>query len=189
MSRLGTRAPALTYAERADAYARLIAELVKDAIPYEIGEVANEMTKAWKAMAHMSDRVERIEISPNCEVRMIASDGADLHQIDKSAGASQVFYPSIDHGNHQGQQQDVPLRRRDTPLGPALSRDQRIGVLRTFTDRRGQVVLLSTDQEVVGDKLDAIRDRIVASHELKISHDNGIAVTTVHDLDLSTIQA
>ena len=186
MSRLGTRAPALTYAERADAYASLIGRLVKDAIPYEIGEVANEMTKAWKAMAHMSDRVERIEISPDCEVRMIASDGADLHQIDKSAGASQVFTQALITAITKVSSRTFPFVV-DTPLA-RLSREQRIGVLKTFTDRPGQVILLSTDQEVVGDKLDAIRGRIVASHELKITHDNGIAVTTVHDLDLSTIQ-
>ena len=74
----------------------------------------------------------------------------------------------------------------DTPLA-RLSRDQRIGVLKTFTDRPGQVILLSTDQEVVDDKLDAIRDRIIASYELKVAHDEGVAVTTVHELDPRTI--
>ena len=75
----------------------------------------------------------------------------------------------------------------DTPLA-RLSLDQRLGVLRTFTDRPGQVILLSTDQEVVDDKLDAIRERIAASYELRVSHEQGVAVTTVHDLDLRTIR-
>lgn len=187
VDRFDTRAPALAHAARADDYAKLIGGLLKDAIPFEIGEVADEMTKAWKAMAHMSDRVERIEISPDCEVSMVTSGGlTDLHRIDKSAGASQVFTQALITAITKVSGRTFPFVV-DTPLA-RLSRDQRIGVLRTFTDRPGQVILLSTDQEVVGDKLDAIHDRIVASYELRVTHDQGVAVTTVHDLDPGTIR-
>ena len=80
VSNMGKAAPALRYADEAEAYAKLVAELLKEAVPFEVDRVAREMTKAWKAMAHMSERVERIEISPNCEVKMLTSDGTDLHQ-------------------------------------------------------------------------------------------------------------
>ena len=186
VSRLGTHAPALTYAARADAYIKLIEDLLDDAVPYEVGEVADEMTKAWKAMAHMSHRVERIDITPECEVRMLTASGSDLRPIDKSAGASQVFTQALITAITKVSRRNFPFVV-DTPLA-RLSRVQRIGVLKTFTDRPGQVILLSTDQEVVDDKLDAIRDRIIASYELKVAHDEGVAVTTVHELDLRTIQ-
>ena len=182
MSRLGSHAPVLAFANRADAYAKLIDDLIEDAVPFEVGEVASEMTKAWKAMAHMSDRVERIDISPECEVRMLATDGSDLHEIDKSAGASQVFTQALITAITRVSGRTFPFVV-DTPLA-RLSLDQRIGVLKTFTDRPGQVILLSTDQEVVDDKLDAIRNRIMASYELKVRHDRGVAVTTVDELDL-----
>ena len=185
VSRLGTQAPALTYAARADAYIKLIEGLLDDAVPYEVREVADEMTKAWKAMAHMSDRVERIDITPECEVRMLTADGSDLHRIDKSAGASQVFTQALITAITKVSGRTFPFVV-DTPLA-RLSRVQRIGVLKTFTDRPGQVILLSTDQEVVDDKLDAIRDRIMASYELNVAHDEGVAVTTVHELELGTI--
>ena len=186
VSRLDTHAPALTYATRADAYINLIEDLLVHAVPYEVREVADEMTKAWKAMAHMSDRVERIDITPDCEVRMLTADGSDLHRIDKSAGASQVFTQALITAITKVSGRTFPFVV-DTPLA-RLSRVQRIGVLKTFTDRPGQVILLSTDQEVVDDKLDAIRDRIIASHELKVAHNEGVAVTTVHELDLRTIR-
>ena len=182
VSHLGTQAPVLAYAERADAYAKLIDDLLEGAVPSEVGEVADEMTKAWKAMAHMSDRVKRIDISPECDVRMLAADGSDLHEIDQSAGASQVFTQALITAVTRVSGRVFPFVV-DTPLA-RLSRDQRIGVLRTFTDRPAQVILLSTDQEVVDDKLAAIRDRIVASYELKVRHDRGVAVTTVDKLDL-----
>ena len=186
VSRLGTHAPALAFAAKADAYVRLIEELLSGAVPHEVREVANEMTKAWKAMAHMSDRVDRIDISAECEVSMLAADGTDLRQIDQSAGASQVFTQALIAAITKVSRRTFPFVV-DTPLA-RLSRVQRIGVLKTFTDRNGQVILLSTDQEVVDDKLDAIHDKIMASYELKVTHDRGVAVTTVHELDLRTVQ-
>ena len=56
------------------------------------------MARAWKAMSHMPDRAERIDISPECEVRMLTTDGSDLHRIDKSASASRVL-PGRTDGN------------------------------------------------------------------------------------------
>ena len=179
---MGKRAPALIHAARADAYAKLVGDLLEDAVPSEVDEVAAEMTRAWKAMAHMSDRVKRIDISRDCEVSMLTADGTDLHRIDKSAGASQVFTQALITAIIRVSGRNFPFVV-DTPLA-RLSRDQRIGVLETFTDRPGQVILLSTDQEVVDDKLDAIRDRIAGSYELRVTQDRGGAVTTVHEAGL-----
>ena len=181
MAHQGAGAPALRRAEFADRYAGLIQELLKDALPSEVGEVAEEMTRAWKAMAHLSDRVDRIEITPDCEVRMLTADGEDLHVIDKSAGASQVFTQALITAITRVSGRTFPFVV-DTPLA-RLSRAQRIGVLKTFTDRAGQVILLSTDEEVVDDKLNAVRERLVAAFELKIRSDKGVAVTSVHKLD------
>lgn len=185
VERIGRGAPALRRAQRADQFAQLIGQLLEDAVPTEVGAVATEMTKAWKAMAHMSDRVDRIEITPECEVRMLSHKGEDLHVIDKSAGASQVFTQALITAITNVSGQTFPFIV-DTPLA-RLSKEQRLGVLRTFTDRSGQVILLSTDEEVVDDKLDAIRDRIAAAMELKVAQDNGVSVTSVRPLDIGSL--
>jgi len=187
VKKLDTDSPALTYAARADDYAKLVEHLIEAALPYQVGKVADEMTKAWKAMAHMPHRVERIEISPDCEVKMLATNGTDLHEIEKSAGASQVFTQALIVAITRVSGRTFPFIV-DTPLA-RLSREQRLGVLKTFTDRSGQVILLSTDQEVVDDKLDAIRQRIIAGYELKVDPDRGVAVTTVHELDVGNIRS
>lgn len=181
MSQQGASAPALRRAEYADRYGDLIQDLLNDALPSEVGVVAEEMTRAWKAMAHLSDRVDQIEITPDCEVKMLTADGEDLHEIDKSAGASQVFTQSLITAITKVSGRIFPFVV-DTPLA-RLSRDQRIGVLKTFTNRPGQVILLSTDEEVVGDKLDAIRTRLMSVFELTVRNDKGVVVTSVHKLD------
>ena len=182
MSRKGASEPALRRADYADRYAELIDVILKDALPSEVGDVADEMTRAWKAMAHHSDRVDRIEITPECNVKMLNVDDEDIHGIDKSAGASQVFTQALITAITKVSGRTFPFVV-DTPLA-RLSRSQRIGVLKTFTDRPGQVILLSTDEEVIDDKLDAIRSRILAAFELKIRDDKGVTVSSVHKLDL-----
>lgn len=182
LARIGASGPALRRAKHADNYADLIAQVLKDALPIEIEDVAKEMTKAWKAMAHHSERVERIDITPTCEVQMVTSHGEDLHPIDKSAGASQVFTQALITAITRVSGRAFPFIV-DTPLA-RLSKEQRLGVLNVFTERTGQVILLSTDEEVVDDKLEAIRHRLLAASELRISFDDGVAVTSVKPLDL-----
>lgn len=174
---IGRGAPTLRRASQAETVAKLIDEIMKDAVPTQVGAVAEAMTKAWKSMAHMSERVDRIEITPECEVRMLNRNGENLHEIEKSAGASQVFTQALIWAVTHVSGQDFPFVV-DTPLA-RLSRDQRLGVLRTFTDRLGQAILLSTDEEVVGDKLEAIRDRVVAAFQLRVRSEDGVAVTTI----------
>ena len=95
------------------------------------------------------------------------------------------LHPGVDHRDHTGQRQDLSVCRR-YPLA-RLSRDHRIGLLETFTNRPDQVILLSTDQEVVDDKLDAIRHRLTKCYELRTTHDRGVVVTTVHERDPGSV--
>ena len=113
-----------------------------------------------------------------CGGHTLPNSSVSLHRRESG------LHPCVDHCDHQSQRQDLPIRRRYLVR---LSRAQRIGVLKTFTDRLGQVILLSTDQEVVDDKLDAIRHRLAGCYELRIVHDRGVAVTTVHELDHGSV--
>jgi DNA sulfur modification protein DndD len=176
---IGRGAPSLRKAAQAESVAALIDEILGDAVPTQVGAIAEAMTRAWKSMAHMADRVDRIEITRECEVKMLNSRGENLHEIEKSAGASQVFTQALIWAVTHVSGQSFPFVV-DTPLA-RLSREQRLGVLRTFTDRPGQVILLSTDEEVVGEKLDAIRDRISAAYQLRVRSDDGVSVTTVEN--------
>ncbi len=174
--------PALRRAEDARAYAKLIDDLTEDAVNLEADAVGQEMTKTWKAMAHHADRIDRIEISPNFEIRMLTPDGVDLHQIEKSAGANQVFTQALITAITKVSERIFPFVI-DTPLA-RLSREQRLGVLRTFAQQPGQVILLSTDQEVVDDKFNAISDRVGTYYKLELAHERGVAVTTVSSVVL-----
>ena len=170
-------APTLRYTKCANVIANLIDSILAEAVPTQVNSVAQSMTTAWKSMAHMQERISRIEITPDCEVRMLNDKGQNLHDIEKSAGASQIFAQALICAIARVSGQDFPFIV-DTPLA-RLSREHRFGVLKTFLDREGQVILLSTDEEIVGEKLDAIRDRIAVALQLRVQTDDGIIVTTV----------
>lgn len=170
-------APEIRRAERADAMSGLIDEILKEAVPTQCQAVAEAMTKAWKSMSHMDDRVEKIEISPECHVRMLNEKGEDMHGIQKSAGASQIFTQSLIWAVTGVSGWRFPFIV-DTPLA-RLSRANRLGVLGTFPDGAGQVILLSTDEEVVDDKLEAIRHRVAAAYQLRATTVDGVVATTV----------
>ena len=174
------------YAQFAKKYAKLIDELLKSAIPLHTGSISIEMTKVWKGMAQLSDRVEKIEISRDCDVRMLDENGKEVKLV-KSAGANQVFVMALITAVTIVSGKIFPFIV-DTPLG-RLSLEHRLNVLKTFTDRpESQVILLSTDQEVVDDKLEAIRERIAACYRLDASNDkHGLLTTTVIPLSLSEI--
>ncbi len=170
--------PDLRRAELAERASVAIGTILQDAVPSQVGELAQEMTRAWKSMAHLKERVDRIEITPDCEVKMITRKGENIHDIEKSAGESQVFTQSLIVAVTKVSQRDFPFVV-DTPLA-RLSKDQRLGVLKTFCDREGQVILLATDTEVVGEERDVISGRIQAAFDLKVAIEDGIVVTSVH---------
>jgi DNA sulfur modification protein DndD len=69
------------------------------------------------------------------------------------------------------------LQTEGTPGG----RVNRVGVLEHFTKRDGQVIMLSTDTEIVGKYLDTVRRRVLCAYRLDARTDDGVTVTTPRD--------
>jgi DNA sulfur modification protein DndD len=169
----------LRRARRAEEIAAMIEKLLAEAVPSQVDQVAAAMTRAWQAMARKKGLVDRIEITPDCDVRLLNRRGEDLRQAQLSAGEEQVFTQALIHAVAEVSGRDFPFVV-DTPLA-RLDEEHRLAVLRYFTDRPGQVILLSTDTEVVGSYLAAIRRRVLATYQLKTQTDEGITVTSLEN--------
>jgi DNA sulfur modification protein DndD len=152
-------------AKRAEDIAAMLDRLVKDALPMQTGQIAQEMTEAIAAMAHKKDQFRRVEIGETGEVRLLGPNGRDLRAYDLSAGEKQIFTQALFAAVAAVSERCFPLVV-DTPLG-RLDEEHRLGVLRYLAKRPGQVILISTDTEVVGPYLDAIRDRVERTWRLE----------------------
>ena len=152
-------------AARAERTAEMLDELCADALPLQTTAIAKEMTKAIRAMAHKKDLFQRVNITSDSEVQLLGPDGRNLREIDLSAGEKQVFTQALFAAVTAVSERIFPLVI-DTPLG-RLDDEHRIGVLKHLAQRSSQVILISTNTEVVGPYLQAIRSRVAKAYRIE----------------------
>lgn len=149
-------------ANRAEQVADMIDALVHEAWPLQTQHVAEEMTRAIRGMAHRNDYLSRVRIDEAGAVALLSPKGDDLRQYDLSAGEKQIFTQALFSAVAAVSEREFPLVV-DTPLG-RLDEQHRLNVLRHLASRKGQVILISTDTEVVGPYLDAIRSKVCKAY-------------------------
>lgn len=143
--------PSVRRATRALKVASMVDQIVARAVPSQIDAIAKAMTTAHRSMAHKKDLVERIDIDENCDVKLLNTDGMDLRGYDLSAGEKQIFTQALISAVSSVSGRGFPMVV-DTPLG-RLDIEHRKGVLNHLVKREHQVILLSTNTEVVGEYL------------------------------------
>lgn len=150
--------PSVRRAMRALKVASMVDDIVAKAVPSQIEAIAAAMTKAHRSMAHKKDLVERIAIDENCDVKLLNAEGIDLRGYDLSAGEKQIFTQALISAVSSVSGRGFPMVV-DTPLG-RLDIEHRKGVLNHLVQREHQVILLSTNTEVVGEYLREIAPHV-----------------------------
>jgi DNA sulfur modification protein DndD len=159
-------------AKRASQVMGMLNDLISDAWPMQANEVSVAMTEAVQAMAHRRNLLHRVEITREASVKLLTPDGRDLRDFDLAAGEKQIFTQALFSAIAKVSGRVFPLMI-DTPLG-RLDEEHRLNVLRHITNRDSQVILISTNTEVVGQYLDAIRPRILKAYKIKNQTDGNI---------------
>ncbi|MDP3156600.1 MAG: DNA sulfur modification protein DndD [Archangium sp.] len=170
--------PQLARAAMADRTADMLDGVIQESYPQHIERVGKQMTEAYQALAHKK-LVKQIAIDASCNVQLLGDEGRDLRTMDASAGEDQIFALSLIAAIARVSARSVPVVM-DTPLA-RLDPDHRKNVLRYFTERPGeQVILLSQPDEVSGRYLEAVKDRVCESYV--IDHEeiaNGVGINKV----------
>ena len=174
---LDQAAPSARRAARANKVALMVDEIVAKAVPSQIDAIATAMTEAHRSMAHKKDLVERIAIDENCDVKLLNSEGMDLRGFDLSAGEKQIFTQALISAVSSVSGRGFPMVV-DTPLG-RLDIEHRKGVLNHLVQREHQVILLSTNTEVVGDYLREIAPHVQKKYIVNFERVGDIGQSTV----------
>lgn len=162
--RFHTSQPQLTRARQAEAVAELIHRAIEDLYPLHVTRLGEEMTAIYRSLAHKG-LVRRIEIAPDCTVRLFADRGRDLRTLDASAGEEQIFALSLIAAIAKVSGARVPVVM-DTPLA-RLDTDHRTNVLRYFAGQASeQVIFLSQPDELHGPYLRVVKERVCAKFHL-----------------------
>lgn len=169
--------PSNRRAQRAINVASMVDDIVKKAVPSQIEAIAAAMTKAHRSMAHKKDLVERIAIDEACDVKLLNADGIDLRGYDLSAGEKQIFTQALISAVSSVSGRGFPMVV-DTPLG-RLDVEHRKGVLNHLVERKHQVILLSTNTEVVGEYLREIAPHVQKKYLVHFERVGEIGQSTV----------
>jgi DNA sulfur modification protein DndD len=176
-SQLDQAAPSARRAARANKVALMVDEIVAKAVPSQIEAIATAMTEAHRSMAHKKDLVHSIAIDENCDVKLLNSSGVDLRGFDLSAGEKQIFTQALISAVSSVSGRGFPMVV-DTPLG-RLDIEHRKGVLNHLVQRKHQVILLSTNTEVVGEYLREIAPHVQKKYLLHFERVGEIGQSTV----------
>ena len=168
--------PAVRRAIRALKVSSMVDEVVAKAVPSQIEAIAEAMTNAHASMAHKKDLVERIHIAENCDVQLLNATGVDVRAYDLSAGEKQIFTQSLISAVSSVSGRGFPMLI-DTPLG-RLDIEHRKGVLKHLANREHQVILLSTDTEVVGEYLREVEAHVQKRYLLHFERIGDIGQST-----------
>lgn len=159
-------------ANRAEVVAEMLNELVAEAWPLQSSALERSMSTAIRQMAHRKDFLSKVAIDVEGSVSLLSPEGRDLRQYDLSAGEKQIFTQSLFSAIADVSGRDFPLVI-DTPLG-RLDENHRLNVLKHLASRKGQVFLISTDTEVVGPYLAAIKGRVAKAYVIRNKTDGQI---------------
>ncbi|MDR5819141.1 DNA sulfur modification protein DndD [Caballeronia sp. LZ043] len=171
--------PARSLIEKSERVRRVINEVIPKLFPLKVQELAREMTKIYKALAH-KDIVDRIDIHDDGRTRLLDGSGKEI-MADRSAGENQIFATALIAGLARVSRIAAPLVV-DTPLG-RLDSKHRENILRFWTsDPRRQVILLSQDEEIDPEFFKRLEGRVCKSYLLEhVNVGHGIGRTSAKE--------
>jgi DNA sulfur modification protein DndD len=136
------------------------------------------MLESFQALLRKQGLVSGLTIDPESfAVTLLDRSGHPLPFDRLSAGERQLLATSLLWGLARASGRPVPTII-DTPLGRLDSSHRHHLIERYFGFASHQVLLLSTDEEIVGDYLKAIRPFVTRSYHL--AHDDALGATVIN---------
>jgi len=145
------------------------------------------MLESFTTLLRKTNLITGLSIDPTSfEVSLIGADGKDLPFGRLSAGERQLLATAFLWGLARASGRPVPTII-DTPLGRLDSSHRSHLIKRYFPAASHQVLLLSTDEEIVGDYLKALSPNVRSSYLL--GHDDKLGCTTISEGYFQTHEA
>jgi DNA sulfur modification protein DndD len=146
-------------------------------IARNVDRISQHITDSLHLLLRKQGLISEVTIEPHTlAINLHGSDGTSLDPTRLSAGERQMLATAVLWGLSKSTGRILPTII-DTPVG-RLDRSHRTNLVeRYFPNASRQVVLLSTDEEIVGDYLKRLTPFIGARYEL--SYDDHQKATTI----------
>lgn len=139
-------------------------------------QLEKEIFFMWQQLNHKPDLIDKVRILPdaNFEVKLYNAEGSELDKTKLSAGEKEIFAISLLWALIQVSGKKLPILI-DTPFGRLDSIHRRNLTSNYFPRASHQVILLSQDEEVVGEYYELLQPHIAQEFEIK----NQGGITTI----------
>ncbi|MBF0195435.1 MAG: DNA sulfur modification protein DndD [Magnetococcales bacterium] len=142
-------------------------------IARHVHKIENLVLKSFQHLLRKKSLLSGITIHPNTfELRLYGTDHREIPANRLSAGERQLLAVSMLWGLAKASGRPLPTAI-DTPMGRLDTIHRSHLVERYFPDASHQVLLFSTDEEIVGDYLNILKPRIGRSYLLNYNEDSG----------------
>ena len=158
--RVQGKAPIMRRSILAENVATMVDDIINETYSQRVSAIAKEMTRAYTAMSRKKV-VTKIEISDDCNIKLLTGRGKNIRELPLSHGESQIFTLSLIAAIARVSNNRFPFII-DTPLSN-LDIHHRDEFLRFFSsDVDNQVIFLSTDTEIGNERMSHISHRLAA---------------------------
>ena len=139
--------------------------------------LSNAIVEGFNRLSHKPDRIKRVELDPQTfAVTLYDTYNRSISKDELSAGEQQIYTTALLWGLARTSGKPLPMIL-DTPLGRLDTIHRQFLVEHYFPYVSHQIVLLSTDTEIVGHLLSLLKPHI--SHTFRLAYQQTEGHTTI----------
>ena len=155
----------------------VLAEYTAQLTQAKMTTLSDAIVEVFNQLSHKPDRIKRVELDPQTfAVTLYDTYNRSISKDELSAGEQQIYTTALLWGLARTSSKPLPMIL-DTPLGRLDTIHRQLLIEHYFPYVSHQVVLLSTDTEIVGHLLSLLRPHI--SHTFHLAYQQTAGHTTI----------
>ena len=157
----------------------VLAEYTLQLTQAKIVTLSNAIVEGFNQLSHKPDRIKRVELDPQTfAVTLYDTSNRFISKDELSAGEQQIYTTALLWGLAKTSGKPLPMIL-DTPLGRLDTIHRQLLVELYFPYVSHQVILLSTDTEIVGHLLSLLKPHI--SHTFHLAYQQAAGHTAIEE--------
>ena len=157
----------------------VLAEYTAQLTQAKMTTLSDAIVEGFNQLSHKPDRIKRVELDPQTfAVTLYDTYNRSVSKDELSAGEQQIYTTALLWGLARTSGKPLPMIL-DTPLGRLDTIHRQLLVEHYFPYVSHQIVLLSTDTEIVGHLLSLLKPHI--SHTFRLAYQQTEGHTTIEE--------
>lgn len=165
--------------KRVESVQEVLAEYTAQLTQSKMTTLSDAIVEGFNRLSHKQDRIKRVELDPQTfAVKLYDTYNHSISKDELSAGEQQIYTTALLWGLARTSGKPLPMIL-DTPLGRLDSSHRQLLIEHYFPYASHQVILLSTDTEIIGHLLSLLKPHI--SYTFHLAYQQAEGHTTIEE--------